>query len=284
MYWWQSSPIICRRTARPSFKPAKVSISIARCWRAGSAPSARCCARWSLPFAATYWRPRSCMPTTRRSRCWHPAMAKPKRRACGPMCATTGQPATRRRRPFGLPTRPTARASIPNSLGQVRKRATSRCLRRFQRLVRRRHDPRSGLLGARATQIPRPARSARDAADHRGAAPDRRALCDRERDPGANHPTNEGKFDKPAHAHCSTIWSAGCAARSILYRESPTRRQQSCTRSSCGRRCCAIATTAPSRSITRRPNAPCVAWPSAAAITCSPAPTASASAPPRSTR
>ena len=61
-------------------------------------------------------------------------------------------------------------------------------------------------------------------------------------------------------------------------------RKQSCTRSSCGPRCCAIATTAPSRSITLRPNAPCVAWPSAAAITCSPAPTAAASAPPRSTR
>jgi len=28
------------------------------------------------------------------------------------------------------------------------------------------------------------------------------------------------------------------------------------------RRCCATATTAPSRSITLRPNAPCVAWPS----------------------
>nr|GEU28428.1 hypothetical protein [Tanacetum cinerariifolium] len=82
-----------------------------------------------------------------------------------------------------LHTRPQGHPS-PDSLGQVRRRAASRCLRRFQRLVRRRHDPRSGLLGARATQIPRPARSARNAADHRGAAPDRRALCDRERDPG----------------------------------------------------------------------------------------------------
>src|SRR5471030_184385 len=66
-----------------------------------------------------------------------------------------------------------------NAPGQIRGRAASRCLRRLQRLVRRRHDPRSGLLGTRATQIPRPARGATNPADHRGAAPHRRTLCDR---------------------------------------------------------------------------------------------------------
>jgi hypothetical protein len=100
----------------------------------------------------------------------------------------------------------------------------------------------------------------------------------------ASRPTNEDKFGKPVRVRCSTTWNAGCAPHSILYLVSPTRRRQSCTRSNCGRRCCTTATTAPSRSITRRQNALCVAWSLAAATTCLPAPTAAVSGPPRSTR
>lgn len=76
---------------------------------------------------------------------------------------------------------------------------------------------------------------------------------------GASHPINDDKFGKPVRAPYSTTWNAGCAPRSTPCRASPTRRQQSSTRTNSGRRCCATATTAPSRSTTRRPNAPCAA-------------------------
>ena len=52
----------------------------------------------------------------------------------------------------------------------------------FDRLYGR-ADPGSGLLGARAAQVLRPARRAGLAAGRGGARPDRRALCDRGRDP-----------------------------------------------------------------------------------------------------
>jgi hypothetical protein len=106
--------------------------------------------------------------TTPRSRCWRPATAKPRRRAYGPTCAMTGQPARPRHKRFGSPTSPTAGASIRKHTWRSRGRTASRCLRRLQCLVRRRHDQGSGMLGACPTRTPRPARGATDTADHRG--------------------------------------------------------------------------------------------------------------------
>ena len=91
---------------------AKAWTWIAHCWQVGLAPPAPYCVRWLRLSGATCWPPPSCIPMTRRSRCSLPAMAKPRLPGCGHTCAMTGQAATRRRQPFGLPTRPTAGASI----------------------------------------------------------------------------------------------------------------------------------------------------------------------------
>jgi len=93
---------------------------------------------------------------------------------------------------------------------------------------------------------------------------------------------NEDRFARPARVRWSTTWNAGYAPHWRRCRANPTRRQRSCTRSNYGRHCCATATTAPSRSTTRRQNALCAASRSAAATTCLPAPTAAASALPPS--
>ncbi|MNN32418.1 hypothetical protein D3C81_1461400 [compost metagenome] len=83
-----------------------------RCWRTGLVPPAPCCARgWTRSGAMCSLAP-SCMPTTRRFRCWHRAMARPKQHGCGPTCVTIAPPATPRRQRSGSPTRRTAKASI----------------------------------------------------------------------------------------------------------------------------------------------------------------------------
>ena len=69
-------------------------------------------APWSRPSRSTSWRPRSCMPTTRRCRFWRRAPARPRPDGYGSICATSGPMAGRRRRRSSTATRPIARASI----------------------------------------------------------------------------------------------------------------------------------------------------------------------------
>ena len=60
-------------------------------------------------------RATSCMPMTRRFRCWRQAMAKPRLVGSGPMCGMIARRVTTRRQQFGLPTRRIVAASIRES-------------------------------------------------------------------------------------------------------------------------------------------------------------------------
>jgi transposase len=69
------------------------------------------------------WRRASCMLTTRESRCWRRAWAKPRRGVCGRMCAMTDRRAIRPLRRYGLRTRPIAGVNIPGNIcGRFRER------------------------------------------------------------------------------------------------------------------------------------------------------------------
>ena len=65
----------------------KASISTARRWPVGSEQRAICSALWSISCAPCTRGDASCMPTTRRCRCWRQARARRRRRGSGPMCA-----------------------------------------------------------------------------------------------------------------------------------------------------------------------------------------------------
>ena len=60
--------------------------------------------------------PASCTPTTRRCRCWRRARERPRRGGCRRMFAMIVLPPTEPRPPYGSPTPPIAKASIPRSI------------------------------------------------------------------------------------------------------------------------------------------------------------------------
>jgi transposase len=69
----------------------EASIWTGRCWPAGSAPPARCCAPWSARSASTYWRQPNCTLMTRQCPCSRQATERSRPGASGPTCGTAAQ-------------------------------------------------------------------------------------------------------------------------------------------------------------------------------------------------
>jgi transposase len=102
----------------------------------------------------------SCTRTTPRFRCWHRAMAKQRRRGCGPTCAMTGRAATLRRRPCGLPIRQIARAFIRKPTSPTMRACCKQMLTpastRFTRTARSRRQPAGRMRAASSTTCTKP--------------------------------------------------------------------------------------------------------------------------------
>jgi hypothetical protein len=78
----------CRSTARARSSTAKASISTGPPWPIGLARPPPCLNPLQTPSVAMSCRPRRSSPTTRRSACWRPALARRRRHGSGPMPAT----------------------------------------------------------------------------------------------------------------------------------------------------------------------------------------------------
>ena len=153
------------------------------------------------------------------------APAKPKRRDCGRMCATTDPQATRRRQRCGLLTRRIARGNIPaliskTSAGSCRPTATPVLLSCIARVVFRKLP--AGLTpGVSFTMFIKinphhlPAKCCNESRPYMSS----KARFE------ANHLTCEKPFGKAGHARC---WNSCTRGLIILRRRTDRNRQQRC--------------------------------------------------------
>ena len=159
--------------------PAKVSISIAPRWPAGSAHRPLCSRRWSRPFATMCSPPPGFMPTTHPCRYSRQATAGPRQEGSGPMYGMAVPALMRPARGLvRLFTRPPRRTSARTSY-ELPRNAPGRCLCGLSSALRGRKDRRSRMLDAYPAQVPRYLCSHRITHRVRGHPPHRRTLCRR---------------------------------------------------------------------------------------------------------
>ena len=108
-----------RSIAKAKSSSARVSISTARPWLAGSASPRPCWNLWPPQSSAMCYRDGPPSQMTRRSACCRLVLARPRRRACGPMSVMRDHGQARPRRQLSTASRATARASSRRSICRI---------------------------------------------------------------------------------------------------------------------------------------------------------------------